>query len=186
MAHNADLERIIGAPQFESSVAPWRDMERFIGTRLPDDYKRTFDMYPRLEFDGFLGAFHPGLDAEQYVERCRRVLDPLRQLILEQGAIRSIDDSGQVQSMSPYPLFPEVGGLLHWGGTQNGDMCLWLTSDSDPNQWPVVVTDHRDYWRYDGGFAAFLVGVMQQTIRCPIFPKTFPHEMRVDQFEVHG
>lgn len=32
----------------------------------------------------------------------------------------------------------ELGGLLPWGATSNGDLLCWLT-DGDPDTWPTVV-----------------------------------------------
>lgn len=40
----------------------------------------------------------------------------------------------------PYPLHPEPGGLLPWGGTSNGQPLCWVTA-GEPATWSVVVWD---------------------------------------------
>lgn len=40
---------------------------------------------------------------------------------------------------NPYPLYPQHGGLLAWGLTQDADYLFWRTDDGDPDGWPVVV-----------------------------------------------
>ncbi|RFU40217.1 hypothetical protein DZF91_18230 [Actinomadura logoneensis] len=149
------------------------------------DYKRLFDRYDNLEFDNFLGVFSPGPDADAMLAGIGDALEPLRVLTADSESIYLVDDYGQSSEAPRFPIFPEPGGLLHWGATQNGDSCLWLTTDTDPERWDIVVTDGGDWWHFHGTFVDFLVGVMERKIRCPIFPDDFPSIRRVDQFEVH-
>lgn len=40
-------------------------------------------------------------------------------------------------------MFPDPGGLLPWGMNSNHTYCCWMTTGSDPGQWPVAV--FRDF-----------------------------------------
>lgn len=186
MADIADLENIVGAAQLAVPTVDWNALEREADFRFPDDYKRIFEVYPHLQFDRFLGIFHPGRDVDQFFRRVNVSLESPRILSRSSGEMVLVNDDGQKEQISPLPIFPKPGGLFPWGATENGDLCLWATFNVDPNKWPVVITDHIEYWRHEGGVAEFLVGIMRQTVRCPIFPVSFPSEMRVDQFEVSG
>ncbi|WP_147339424.1 SMI1/KNR4 family protein [Actinomadura spongiicola] len=184
MADFADLEQLVGAVQFSGPDVQWAELESAAGLRFPDDYKRIFQKYPDLEFDRFLRVSHPGGDVQGFLAGVNCALDSLRYLAAESDRILLVDDFGNEKLVPRMPIFPDAGGLFHWGGTQNGDYCLWLTSDPDPNRWPILITDDTKYWRYEGGIVDFLVGVMRRDIRCPAFPSGFPSSLRVDQFQV--
>ncbi|MCP2341555.1 hypothetical protein [Actinomadura rupiterrae] len=186
MAELADLEGIIGPSVIAPRPVDWTAMEETFGLRLPADYKRLFDRYDNLDFDNFLGVFNPGPDADAVLADVGEALEPLRILTAAHETIHLMDDHGRSRHAPRFPIYPQPGGLLHWGTTQNGDSCLWLTTEPDPERWDVVVTDGGDWWRFHGTFVDFLVGVMERSVRCPIFPDGFPSSRRVDQFEVHG
>jgi hypothetical protein len=48
----------------------------------------------------------------------------------------------------PRSLFPEEGGLLPWGVTDNGDILNWITSDN-PEKWSILVYDGRSGDAYE-------------------------------------
>jgi hypothetical protein len=65
------------------------------------------------------------------------------------------------QGEFPYPLYPEPGGLLPWGGIRGGGYAFWLTGPGEPGEWLVVIASQRcDRWdRFDGTVCEFLTGV---------------------------
>jgi hypothetical protein len=71
----------------------------------------------------------------------------------------------------PEPLFPEVGGLLPWAATDNGDRLYWRTK-GEPDAWPVVVWESRgpEYETYAFSMSGFLLGWLKGDIRVPVFP----------------
>lgn len=73
----------------------------------------------------------------------------------------------------PYALFPEPGGLLVWGVTDNGDEFYWLTEGA-PDDWTVVVSSRHEWWSYDGGALSLLGGLLRREIHCPGLPDEFP------------
>lgn len=183
MAELADLEAIIGPPVITPPVMDWTAVEGTLGLRFPVDYKRLLDRYETLEFDNFLGVFNPGPDVDAMLAGIRHALMPLKVLTTKFETIRLMDGHGQVSKAHPFPIYPEPGGLLPWGATQNGHSCLWLPTDPDPERWDIVVTDGGYWWHFQGAFVDFLVGVIERDVRCPIFPDDFPSSRRVDQFE---
>lgn len=182
MATFADLERLTGEPEFAPLVVDWGALGRALSFSFPDDYKRFFEKYHLVQFDRFLTVYHPGDDIAGYVSASHVAVRALR-IVSEQGGMTLVDDAGEEGERVRYPIFPDEGGLFHWGTTENGDSCLWLTGGDDPNAWPIFVSDSSEIWRYDGTFVDFLVGVMDRTVRCPLFPASFPSSLRVDQFD---
>lgn len=73
----------------------------------------------------------------------------------------------------PFPLWPEPGGLLPWGSTDNNDHVFWLTI-GEPDRWPVVATNWDEWWVCSGGMQSFLVNVLNGGAPCPVFTEEFP------------
>lgn len=110
------------------------------------------------------------------------VMEPLRDLA--QDEITLLDGTEEGRLITPYPFYPERSGLLPWGATENGEVCLWLTDKENSNEWPIIVTDGLGYWRYDGNILSFVGDLLSGNVTCPIFPDDFPENDRIDQFEV--
>ncbi len=74
-----------------------------------------------------------------------------------------------------FDVFPEKGGLLPFGGTENGDVLYWLTSDNN-TPWLIVVYDnrHSEYIEYSKSIIDFLYELSTKGIVCSIFPSGFP------------
>lgn len=71
----------------------WQVLERGIGLRLPQDYRRTFQIYPDLQIGKFLGIFSPPEDVEDCVRQNGEVMEPLRDLA--QDEVTLLDGSGE-------------------------------------------------------------------------------------------
>ncbi|GLZ03800.1 hypothetical protein Acsp03_12660 [Actinomadura sp. NBRC 104412] len=185
MADFADLERIIGPPNHPAAPPDWHGIEEGLGFRFPIDYKRFFDLYCYVQFDKYLMVYHPGLDVEMRRRRAISALDSLHALAVEQGSISIVDDYGDfVREQPPFPFFPTQGGLIPWGATEGGEVCMWLMADPVPEKWPIVVSDGVEWWLHSAGFADFIVDVMRGSVQCPIFSKDFPGSDRIDQFPI--
>ena len=181
MVSIVDLERLVGPPSQPPIRVDWPAFEAALGLQLPSDYKDVFDVYRTLEFGQFVGVFHPGSDAEENRHDTVATLSPLKYMIDEMGGLEDVAAVDGEEERVRFAVYPEPGGLLLWGSTWNGDLCLWHTIGEDPNLWPTVITDSIVFWEYPNGMTEFLVGVMDQTIRCPIFPDDFPSSHRVRQ-----
>jgi len=150
------------------NTADFIAVEKQVGT-LPDDYKVFVSRFGTGVINRFLWILNPA-SVNQHLNFLRGG-EPIL------SALRELKATGEY---SPYPLYPEVGGLLPFGKTDNGDALFWLRI-GEPNQWPVIVNAARDanYEKFDCGMAGFLSGILTRRIRCTVFPNSFPSDAPV-------
>lgn len=144
--------------------AEWRATESKFGA-LPNDYKNFVSRYGSGRIDGFLFIFNPSAK--------NKFLNLIYQVDLQLEVLRDIS----VTESLPYGFFPDPGGLLPVGATENGDMLYWLTEGA-PDSWKIVVNSARspDWEVFSCGLMRFVVGVLSKSIRCNSFPDDFPDE----------
>ncbi|MEU0485851.1 hypothetical protein ABZ260_42625 [Streptosporangium sp. NPDC006013] len=180
MATVADLVAIIGPPNKSASAVDWTAIEAETGLVFPSDYKVWTAQYADLRLNDFLYVSRPdlgGLERQCAIHR----MSQLRPLIEEWGTINLVDDEGRETEVSPFPLYPELGGVYPWGSTDNGDYLLWLTGP-DPEKWTIVITDGWMWWHYPGSLMDFLVGIMSRKVLCPLFPDDFPDGTDIEEY----
>jgi hypothetical protein len=110
----------------------WAAVEAALGTGLPRDFKAFTERYGSGKIDDFLYLFNPftkGPDGNLLVER-DRVLAAYRQT------------RTRFPERLAWPPFPEPGGVLPLGRTDNGDELYWVTQ-GPPDQWPVALVESR-------------------------------------------
>jgi hypothetical protein len=110
----------------------WAQVERSLGTRLPEDYRDLVTLCGsgifwglfRLELlNPFSASYPEQLRAWSALLRIRRGL-PERQRI-------------------SYGIFPSQPGWLPWGGTDVGQTFCWVT-EGDPDRWPLLLISDRN------------------------------------------
>src|ERR1044071_813520 len=145
----------------------WQDVENRIG-KLPTDYKAFIQRFGTGSIDNFLWILNP-FSKNQYLN------------LLEKGKI--IADATKTSRRKcpqyhPYSVFPEPGGILPFGSTDNGDMLFWRTEADDPDKWTIVIADSRapEYEEFPLSMTDFLANILGRTIRSKIFPDDFPSE----------
>jgi hypothetical protein len=164
----SSLLTILPAPlnQVEApKLGDWAAIEEQFG-KLPADFKAFLEGYGSGTIDHFIWVLNP-VSSNRHLNWVRA-----KEPIL--AALRELREGGEP---CPYPLYPEAGGLLPFGKTDNGDALFWQTI-GDPNQWPVIVNAARDpsYEKFDCNMTAFLDGILMRRIRCSVFPDGFPSE----------
>ena len=110
----------------------WGEVEGALGTELPSDFKAFTELYGSGTVDDFLYLFNPftaGPDGNLLAEK-DRVLDGYRQT------------RARFPERLPLPPFPDPGGVLPLGRTDNGDELYWVTQ-GDPDGWPVALLESR-------------------------------------------
>jgi hypothetical protein len=156
------LERVIPPPAvpFEAFSGPWEPIEAELGTALPQDYKDFVRLYGSGYFMEFMGI---------YVPRSR---NPNLRL---ESRVRTIGEYLVYDDEPPYPLWPSLGGLLNFGGTDNGDELFWLARGA-PADWKVIVWD-RGLFTFEVlecGLSDFLAGLVAGDILPAAFPEMLP------------
>jgi hypothetical protein len=110
----------------------WPAVEAALGTGLPSDFKAFTELYGSGKVDDFLYLFNPFTqrpDGNLLVER-DRVLAGYRQT------------RARFPDRLAWPPFPEEGGVLPLGRTDNGDELYWVTQ-GQPGDWPVALLEAR-------------------------------------------
>lgn len=160
------LARLLPPPPGNMAAPPWERSRSEIGFDFPADYQEFVSRYgggyilPDPDSLGFIvsapysGAWRPGGTGgfQGFVDRHTSEVRPA-------FAFEGADEDywGGIV----YPVYPDKGGLLSWGESEEGDYCFWLTEATDPNSWPVVMWprhEERSY-RFDGGMVEFLLAV---------------------------
>lgn len=150
-------DKIYGA----GDISKWKEAEKELGSKFPSDYKEFISTYGTGGVCGFLWIYSPFSSNEN--------------LNFFMGSKE--DNHAYFTSKQKFPddfpqsLFPEEGGLLPWGVTDNGDVLNWITSDN-PEKWSVLVYDGRsgDAFEYKNSLTEFLYDVLSENITCPLFP----------------
>jgi hypothetical protein len=141
------------------SAGAWEEVETRLGTRLPRDYKAFIERFGSVYIDRFLSICNPFSRSFGYNLECQ--LEMLRGY--------GMDDV----------LFPNQGGLIPFGGTDNGDTLFWETS-GEPDAWYVVVDDgeRSEYERFQRQtMTDFLWRLLSRNVRCRFFPDDFPGDV---------
>lgn len=147
------------AAPYGAFSGPWEPIEAELGTGpLPQDYKDFVRIYGSGYFMEFLGIDVP-----------RSVNPNIRfEVQVPLTCATFVNDQDL-----PYPLWPNPGGLVPFGGTDNGDYLFWLPR-GPPSDWGVVVWD-RGFGRFealDCDLTDFLAGLATGEI----LPKEFPED----------
>jgi hypothetical protein len=149
------------AAPFEAFGGPWEPIEAELGTALPQDYKDFVRLYGNGYFMEFLGVNVPSSG------------NPNTRLESQVPVICATFFDFDDEEL-PYPLWAHPGGLVPFGGTDNGDFLFWLPRGA-PADWGVVVWDRGLY-----GFEAFdcdLTDFLAGLATGEILPKEFPDDL---------
>jgi hypothetical protein len=158
---------VLSPPASPINASPdWAKAEAELGTALPPDYRAFIETYGSGRIAELLWVFNPA-------DR-RETINLLVQSPAQREVLRELAEMGET---IPYPVFPEPGGLLPFGMSDNGDVLHWRAQGA-PEQWTVVVQEARgpEFSAHDADLTGFLAGVLGRTIRCPVFHRDFPKD----------
>lgn len=143
-----DLTEYITPSAWRAEGFDWRRDEQAIDSTLPSDY------------ENFMRSYGPGgIAGYLYIEPPMAV-DGLQGMSVPEGDLLA-------DMESPYPAFPEPGGLVYLGGDSDADVIFYL-AEGNPDEWAIVVRRrHNSYndtgWRlYRCGLVDFLVRMFRR------------------------
>ena len=163
----APIENVIqrpAQPQEVGEIRGWNSIEEHLRVELPDDYKKFIHLFGTGSINTFLFILNP-FSSNQYVNLLRR---------------GQTEREAFLTSKAHFPkhyvdnVFPEPGGLLPFGVTDNGEVLYWRTVGRSKD-WTVTVYESRGpkHFSYEGGMEAFLSCVLTGSIICTVLPRGF-------------
>jgi hypothetical protein len=137
------------------SPEAWDEVERALGTALPEDYKLMINVYGSGNFNDLFYLFNP---FDSHGESGHFVKQAYRRYCFGLSVLNFYDDIKRIdEELCPFPTFPEPGGLLPLGGDLNGGHAFWLT-EAAPEAWPLIIyPDWTEIERHDMPLVDFLV-----------------------------
>lgn len=135
------------------------------GITWPEDLAHLYSVYGTGSFDIFISIL-ANKKGEPYISSAvatRKFLEALEETVSFDETVRPL-----LQTLR------EASTVTVWGGTDNGDQCLWLPPTSKAPERVIIVDSKCTEWAtYKMSVTEFLHGVLTDTISCPIFPDDF-------------
>jgi hypothetical protein len=153
-------------PAYTGTQGEWAAVESGLGVTLPRDYKQFISEYGAGSIDEYLVVYSPFWSESSLAHELARLQHAYHYLVASLGYFPV-----------PYPIFPEVGGLLPWGSTANGDVCSWITDQGDPDRWPILIDDGEGSWeRLDMSMTAMIYAGIREELDSSLmlFPSPEP------------
>ncbi|WP_424212039.1 SMI1/KNR4 family protein [Streptomyces sp. BI20] len=139
------LERLVPAVHGADEAVDWERVARVWGTRLPADYV------------AFMGRWGGGT-----INGEATVLVPLPTQGLQWDPADMVEETANARARweglggrAALDVDPE--SILAWGVTSAADVLCWLTTDPDPDRWPVLVCGREAA----DGFAVYPYGMVE-------------------------
>lgn len=167
-------------PPADVPAAVWAPVHDFLGVRYPQsfiDFTETygFGILGSISFRHPSGGL-PGLDLLSSVERNLGYLRAKR------------DEWGSDPGLGvPYPIHPEAGGLIPWGGPTS-DFLYYFRAEpaEDPESWPIVWHEQgnpdRAWAEFPGPFDRFVYDLATGALPAEVVGQGFSY----DRFEPYG
>jgi hypothetical protein len=165
----SDLERLRAVappparPVEAGEPRRWPEVEAAIGTALPGDFKAFTELYGSGKFDDLLYLLNPfAADPDGNLVRQR---DPMLAAYAETRA--------KFPRRLPLPPWPEPGGLLPLGRSDNGNELYWLT-EGKPDSWGVVTFAARStrHERHPHPVTEFLARLLSAELDSKVLPES--------------
>lgn len=151
-----ELLRVVAPPRdplATGDMVRWAEVERMLGTRLPQDYR---DFATRYGSGRFLRPFDLAVlnpFSASYPACLRELSDLLRDR-------RGLPDQHNI----PYGVFPDRPGWLLWG-VSDGDSFCWVT-EGEPDAWPVlIISDRTSFQQLQMPMTTFLTRLFSEQLQ---------------------
>lgn len=163
------LGEFLPSPRVPLASPPWASSLEEVGILFPGDYQAfingygagtisSLDKVVTISIASPTMAFRSNAGGRGFLgfTELTTVIDP---------PYFGLDDvDGGYYGGISYPVFPDPGGLLEWGSSDDGDKFYWLTEDSDPNNWTIVELPRHEsvIYTFDGGMVEFLLAILSK------------------------
>ncbi|MCX4767757.1 SMI1/KNR4 family protein [Streptomyces sp. NBC_01275] len=151
MAGFDDLVQVFGRPPARQPAPDdWAEVEAYVGSALPNDFKAFLDAYGTGVICGELVVFHP-LGSSPLLTRMRKIHESFGQSWRR--------DSDRY----PFRFHPDPGGLISWGYDYSGDEHFFWPCDDEPDRWKTVTNiNGAEPEVFDGPFTAFVLSFVKR------------------------
>ncbi|MEU5412701.1 MULTISPECIES: SMI1/KNR4 family protein [Streptomyces] len=150
------LERLLPTTYGIDEQVDWAVAEARWGACFPADYKAFMSAYGEGSVDDVIVVHRPmPADTPDGCHAADAMADGT-------GAVREVwrVEADEIWADPAGPdMVLDPGALLAWGTTTEADILCWLTTDEDPDRWPVVVCGRHTvptFALYRFGMAEFL------------------------------
>ncbi|MDE1186003.1 MAG: SMI1/KNR4 family protein [Pantoea sp.] len=136
---------------------------------FPTDYIEFIESYGTGRIADFIAILNPFTKNEDinFFEQKKLILEDFNYLINEDS------------SYYKYNLYPNKGGLLPVGITDNGDYLFWVVFDAEKSdEWGTAIIASRspDVEYFNEKITSLLLGVLDKKIKPASFPDAFPYK----------
>lgn len=134
-------------PIENDNLGEWDKVETALKIELPKDYKDYINIFGTGCIANLIWVFNP-FSKNPHLNLQIQIKEQLEAIAVLQE---------QFNENCPYKIYPEKGGLLPWGLTDNGDVMFWLT-DGEPDFWKTVIHESRGskYEKHEDTMTSFL------------------------------
>lgn len=147
------LAELVPVAQGVDERVDWVEVEAAWGTRFPTDYVRFMEVYGSGVISGSISILLPALRADGY---------PYQE---GPGLLDETENARETWEMcrDEADFDVESGSVVAWGVTSGADIYCWVTTDDDPDRWPVLICGrhtHPEMQLHHVGMAEFLLKVL--------------------------
>jgi len=158
-----ELIQLLGAPGFgNSDPGAWTDLERYVGSELPADYKALLDAYGSGMIANTLIVTHPACETDAVAAQARFQ----EMFCLEYTEAVEV---GMAAEEYPFPFHPTPGGLIYWGNGGGDDINHFFLPDL-PNHagWKIVSLQRKKPCAiHEGSFVDFVLDIVNRLCAPP-------------------
>ena len=134
----------------------WSRTEKYLGPKLPSDFKEFVGRYGSGTLAGLYSIFNP-CASDKSVNLIER---------FNEGGANYDERHAESPERFPYGWFPEKPGLIPWGGDTNGNAYFWLVkAKAKPDSWTVVCDEAgEELVEHPLTFSEFLLAMLENRI----------------------
>ncbi|WP_331732792.1 SMI1/KNR4 family protein (plasmid) [Streptomyces avidinii] len=125
----AALAELIPVTDGVDERVDWGEVEAAWGTRFPSDYVRFMEVYGSGVISDGISILLPALQADGYPYKAGPGLQDETEIARETWEMCRDD--------ADFDADPE--SIVAWGVTSGADIYCWVTTDDDPDRWPVLI-----------------------------------------------